>query len=142
MMGVLVMAVGTMPLLLGLGVIKAQNASHVPPFVVGAVGVAFIMAGIMILTSALGMAQKSWLSRILAFLLICSFLTPFLWIALFSNQALIFRLAFGAPVVLFVLLYFARYIPGVKVIAVDPSLEPLSESNFQRRKKARLSRKL
>jgi len=141
-MGVLVMSVGTMPLLLGLGVIKAQNASHVPLFVVGAVGVALIMAGIMILTAAMGMSQKSWLSRLLGFLLICSFLTPFAWIALFSSQALMFRLAFGAPVVLFVLLYFARYIPGVKVISADSSAEPLSESNFQRRKKARLSRKL
>ena len=135
-MGVVVMAVGCLPLLAGLGLIKVQGSSHAPLFVLTAVGIAFIMSGVMVLAQALGLPPRGILMRILAFLLICSFLTPFVWLAFLSGQPLMLRLAFGAPVVLFVLLYFVRFIPGVKVITIEQS------SELKTKKISRQSRKL
>ena len=143
-MGTFVMAVGCLPLLTGLGFIKIQGAVHAPLYVLTAVGTAFVMAGLMVLTQALGLPPRSIAARILGFLLICSFLTPFVWLAFFSGQPLMLRLAFGAPVVLFVLLYLVRFIPGVKVISVESSAASDLHSTFDAKKKkiARPSRKL
>ncbi|MBS2009730.1 MAG: hypothetical protein JST01_21930 [Cyanobacteria bacterium SZAS TMP-1] len=133
LMAILVMAVGCLPLLIGLGVIKPQGAVHAPLFIVGAIGVAFIMSGVMILSQALGLPQKSPLSKALAFVLLCSFLSPFVWLSFLGDGPIIFRIAFGIPVVMVILVFLLPFIPGVKVISAEEAAQ---------RQVERISRKL
>lgn len=122
LLGLIVMAVGCFPLLVGLQIIKpAAGSVHAPLWVLAAVGVTFIGAGLSVLLQAIGLPKNSPINAILAILIILGMLTPFAWIVLGpSGAGIIGRLLFGMPIAIVLLLLAAVFlIPGEMKI-IDP----------------------
>lgn len=106
MAGLVFMAAGLLPLLIGIGVITPKSGSvHSPQFVIAAVGVAFVSAGLAVFLRGIGVSDKSILARIVSLIVLFSFLTPFGWVVFYSDAPLFFRIVFGLGLGLFVFLF-------------------------------------
>ena len=119
--GSVFMIPGIYVLLLGLNVIHAAPGSiHCPMFVLIGVGIAFTFAGLSCILQAIGL-QRTWLGNIVGLGMVVGLLTPFFWIVFLNNQIGIFTKLFfmfimGVFVLFGLVVMFARFIPGVRVI--------------------------
>lgn len=122
LLGLIVMAVGCFPLLVGLQVIKpAAGSVHAPLWILAAVGVTFIGAGLSVLLQAIGLPKNSPINAILAILIILGMLTPFAWIVLGpSGAGIIGRLLFGMPFAIVLLLLAAVFLMPGEMKIIDP----------------------
>jgi hypothetical protein len=95
-MGLVFVAAGLFPLLIGLGLVHVDPSTvHAPLFVLTGVGVAFICAGLAASGQSLGV-RKSWIMWLLGLLALGGFLTPFIWIVFGrSDVPIIARIWFG-----------------------------------------------
>lgn len=120
--GLLVMAAGLYPLLLGLQVVKASPGSvHAPLWVIGAVGATFMMGGLSCFLQSLGLPRTSPVFGALAAIVALGLLTPFAWLV-FGNSGvdIIGRLLFAMPfAVIFLIVAAVFLIPG-EVKIIDP----------------------
>lgn len=123
LLGLVIIAVGMFPLLLGLGVIHvATSSAHAPLFVVAAVGAAFVAAGLAVSLQGLGVSPKSFVMKILGLGIVCSMLTPFGWVVFGDSGADMFiRVVFGLFIAFFILIF---------LIATVASLAPDFAARF------------
>lgn len=117
-MGILAIAAGTYPLLIGLGTIPAAGGVHAPLFVLTAVGTAFIAAGLGAILPGFGVSPNGFIMKIVGLFVVIAMMTPFGWMA-FGNNGIdivvktIIGVLFGFFALIFAFATVASFAPGL-----------------------------
>jgi len=121
---------GVYILLIGLNIVPAAGKVHAPLFVLVGAGIAFICGGVGAILQGLGVNPRSWINHVVGLGVLGGILTPFVWIVFLNNQVgaptkLFFMFILGFIAFIVLVIAFARFIPGVKVISQN------GESDFK-----------
>lgn len=127
----LVCGVGLYPIAIGMKILPIPAHSlHAPYWVMTAIGIAVLFAGIAIGLQCLGQV-KTIVYKIVVAIILIAMLTPFAWLVFGDSQLnMFFRIAFASPFAIIFLLL----LPGGKTrIIANPEGKPLSELLKERR---------
>ncbi len=121
------------PIAIGMKILPIPAHSlHAPYWVMTAIGIAFLFAGIAIGLQCLRQA-KSLLYNVVVAIILMAMLTPFAWLIFGdSNVGMFFRIVLASPFAII----FLILLPGGKTrIIANPEGKPLSELLKERRNK-------
>lgn len=122
LLGAVAMVPGVFMMLVGFNIIHLVSRSgHLPLTIFVAFGATVFLGGLSAFLRGLGLSPKSWLNGLLGIGVWSAMAAPFIWLLFIDKQIsdstkLVFKAMFGVMIFLFLIFFFARFIPGVRVI--------------------------